>query len=145
MLSRTPYGMAYPFGQLGSAVPAASAPSFLGTPSLLAGGVGSALFSAQIQNTAPYQLLWRKLTLPQPKPAHCCLSLPSPDVGFLQFHMHTYIHAASMRTECLKFLNKMHLRVTWYIDALFLTLIWPVLYVRFSYRKEKFVVQQKLR
>ena len=33
------YGMEYPFGQLGSAVPAASPPSFLCTPSLLAGGV----------------------------------------------------------------------------------------------------------
>ena len=28
------------------------------------------LFSAQIQTIAPYWLLWRKLTLSQPKPAH---------------------------------------------------------------------------
>ena len=33
-------GMEYPFGQLGSAVPAVSPPNFLCTPSLLAGGVG---------------------------------------------------------------------------------------------------------
>ncbi|KAK4832965.1 hypothetical protein QYF61_026791 [Mycteria americana] len=37
MLSMTPYGMGYPFGQLGSAVPAVSHPNFLCTPSLLAG------------------------------------------------------------------------------------------------------------
>ncbi|KAK4831143.1 hypothetical protein QYF61_015446 [Mycteria americana] len=36
MLSMTPYGMEYPFAQLGSAVPAVSPPSFLCTPSLLA-------------------------------------------------------------------------------------------------------------
>ena len=36
----TPYGMEYPFGQLGSAVLAASPPIFLCSPSLLAGGVG---------------------------------------------------------------------------------------------------------
>ena len=39
MLSMMSYGMEYPFGQLGSAVPAASPPNFLGTPSLLAAGV----------------------------------------------------------------------------------------------------------
>ena len=33
------YGVGYPFGQLGSAVPAMSPPSFLCTPSPLAGGV----------------------------------------------------------------------------------------------------------
>ncbi|KAK4824175.1 LOW QUALITY PROTEIN: hypothetical protein QYF61_011472, partial [Mycteria americana] len=38
MLSMTPYGVEQPFGQLGSAVPAVSPPSFLCTPSLLAGG-----------------------------------------------------------------------------------------------------------
>ncbi|KAK4821599.1 LOW QUALITY PROTEIN: hypothetical protein QYF61_025176 [Mycteria americana] len=36
MLSMTSYGMEYPFGQLGSAVPAVSPPSFLCSPSLLA-------------------------------------------------------------------------------------------------------------
>ena len=40
MLSMLSYGMEYPFGQLGSAVPAVSPPNFLCTPSLLAGGVG---------------------------------------------------------------------------------------------------------
>ncbi|KAK4806226.1 hypothetical protein QYF61_013370 [Mycteria americana] len=35
-----PFGLEYPFSQLGSAVPAVSPPSFLCTPSLLAGGVG---------------------------------------------------------------------------------------------------------
>lgn len=41
MLSMTPYGVAYPLGQLGWVVPAVSPPSFplRGTPSLLAGGV----------------------------------------------------------------------------------------------------------
>jgi len=33
-----PYGMDYPFGQLGSAVPDVSPPSLLFTPSLFAGG-----------------------------------------------------------------------------------------------------------
>ena len=37
-LSMTSYGMEYPFGQLDSAVLAASLPSFLCTPCLLAGG-----------------------------------------------------------------------------------------------------------
>ncbi|KAK4829699.1 hypothetical protein QYF61_006074 [Mycteria americana] len=36
-LSMTSYGVEYPFGQLGSAVPAVSPPSFLCTPSLLTG------------------------------------------------------------------------------------------------------------
>ena len=40
MLSMTSYGLEYPCGQLGSAVPAVSPPNFLCTPSLLAGGVG---------------------------------------------------------------------------------------------------------
>jgi len=40
-LSMTFYGMGYPFGQLGSAVPAVPPPSSLCTPSLLAGGVSS--------------------------------------------------------------------------------------------------------
>jgi len=39
MLSIMPYGMEYPFGQLGSAVPAVSPSRFLCTPSLLAGGM----------------------------------------------------------------------------------------------------------
>jgi len=39
MLSMTPYGMEYPFGQLGSAVLAVSPPSFLCTSSLLTGRV----------------------------------------------------------------------------------------------------------
>jgi len=34
------YGMEYPFGQLGSAVPAVSPPDFLCTPSLLVVGWG---------------------------------------------------------------------------------------------------------
>ncbi|GAB0180862.1 hypothetical protein GRJ2_000551500 [Grus japonensis] len=34
MLSMTSYGMEYPFGQLGSAVPAVSPPNFMCTPSL---------------------------------------------------------------------------------------------------------------
>jgi len=38
MLSMALYGMAYPFGQLGSAVPAVSPPNFLCTPSPLIGG-----------------------------------------------------------------------------------------------------------
>jgi len=37
VLSMMSYGMGYPFGQLGLAVPAMSPPSFLCTPSLLAG------------------------------------------------------------------------------------------------------------
>ncbi|KAK4813411.1 hypothetical protein QYF61_004748, partial [Mycteria americana] len=37
-LSMTPYGVGYPFGQLGSAVLAVSPPSFLCPPNLLAGG-----------------------------------------------------------------------------------------------------------
>jgi len=40
LLSMTSYGMEYPFGQLGSAVPAVPPPSSLCTPSLLTGGVG---------------------------------------------------------------------------------------------------------
>ncbi|KAK4820316.1 hypothetical protein QYF61_022933 [Mycteria americana] len=38
MLSMTSYGTEYPFGQLGSAVPAVSPPNLLCTPSLLTGG-----------------------------------------------------------------------------------------------------------
>jgi len=38
-LSRMSYGMGYPLGQLGSALPAVSPPSSSCTPSLLAGGV----------------------------------------------------------------------------------------------------------
>ena len=41
MLSMMSYGTEYPFGQLGSAVPAVSPRSFLCTPNLLAGGVRS--------------------------------------------------------------------------------------------------------
>ena len=37
ILGMTSYGLEYPFGQLGSAVPAVSPPSFLCTPSLLTG------------------------------------------------------------------------------------------------------------
>jgi len=40
VLSMMSYGMEYPFGLLGSAVLAVSPPSFLCTPSLLAGRVG---------------------------------------------------------------------------------------------------------
>jgi len=40
MLSTTSYGMEYPCGQSGSAVPAVPPPTFLCTPSPLAGGVG---------------------------------------------------------------------------------------------------------
>lgn len=39
-------------------------------------GVLSTLFSFQVQNTAPCQILWEKLTLCQPKPGHlpyCCI------------------------------------------------------------------------
>ena len=39
LLSMMSYGMGYPFGQLGSAVPAVSPPNFLCPPSLLVGGV----------------------------------------------------------------------------------------------------------
>jgi len=39
LLSTTPYSMGYPFGLLGSAVLAASPPSFLCTPSPVAGGM----------------------------------------------------------------------------------------------------------
>ena len=39
LLSVTSYDMEYPFGQLGSAVPAVPPPSFLCTPSLLTDGV----------------------------------------------------------------------------------------------------------
>ena len=76
MLSMTLYGMEYPFGQLGTDVPAMSPPNFLFPPSLLPGGelwgaeealtlckhcsavtknicVWSTLLSAQIQYTAP--------------------------------------------------------------------------------------------
>ena len=98
MLSMMSYGLEYPFGQLGSAVPAVSPPSSLCTPSLLAGGVRSrngldsvsallsnnenipelsTLFPAQIQNVAPYWLLCRKLTLSQPKPAQVPLAVAS--------------------------------------------------------------------
>jgi len=41
MLSMMPYGMEYPFGQLGSDVSAVSPPNFLRTLSLLADGVRS--------------------------------------------------------------------------------------------------------
>ena len=37
LFSMTSYGMEYPFGQFGPAVPAVSPPSFLCTPSLLVG------------------------------------------------------------------------------------------------------------
>ena len=40
LLSMTSHGLEYPFGQLGSAVPAVPPPSSLCIPSLLAGGVG---------------------------------------------------------------------------------------------------------
>lgn len=40
LLSLMPYGMEYPFGQLGSAVPAVFPHSFPCTLSLLTGGVG---------------------------------------------------------------------------------------------------------
>ncbi|KAK4831745.1 hypothetical protein QYF61_018943 [Mycteria americana] len=50
MLSMMLYGVGYPCGQLGSAVPVVSPPSFLCTPSLLAGGVGTNLSSK-----APFQ------------------------------------------------------------------------------------------
>ena len=40
LLSIMSHGMEYPFGHLASAVPVVSPPSFLCTPSLLAGGVG---------------------------------------------------------------------------------------------------------
>lgn len=39
MLTETPYGMGYAFGQLEPAVPAVSLSSFLGTSSLLTAGV----------------------------------------------------------------------------------------------------------
>lgn len=40
LLSMMPYGMEYPFGPLGSAVPAVFPPSFPCSPSLLTGGWG---------------------------------------------------------------------------------------------------------
>ncbi|KAK4816685.1 hypothetical protein QYF61_019921 [Mycteria americana] len=49
MLSLTPYGMEYPFGQLGSAVPAVSPPNSLCTPSLLA-VLGPILFNIFIND-----------------------------------------------------------------------------------------------
>jgi len=82
MLSMMPYGMAYPFGQLGSAALAVSPPSFLytGQPSRRSWEVlddlattknismFSTLFSSQIQSTALQQLLGGKLTPSQLKP-----------------------------------------------------------------------------
>ena len=94
LLSIVLYGTEYPFGQLGSAVPAVPPPSSLSSPSLLTGGVGweaeKALtlckHGSAVTKTSPcYQycsqhksnaqllwsyLLWRKLTPPQPKPAY---------------------------------------------------------------------------
>ena len=89
LLSMMLYGTEYHSGQFGSAVPAVSPPSFLPIPSLLTAGwqegrVGRwesldavqalpsnnqnisvlwTFFQPQIQNTAPYGLLRRKLTL----------------------------------------------------------------------------------
>ena len=80
LLSMTSYGMGYPFGQLGSAVPAVSPPNLLPTPSLLTGraeqqkekasmlrrhcsataktrGCCQHCSGQQIQNTGPYGLL----------------------------------------------------------------------------------------
>lgn len=89
-----PCGMEYPFGNLGSPAKVVSPPIFLCTPSLLADQtvwktedtlcawallrnnqtihVLSTLCSSQIQNIAPQELLWRKLTLFKPKAGHCC-------------------------------------------------------------------------
>ncbi|KAK4830244.1 hypothetical protein QYF61_009311 [Mycteria americana] len=49
LLSMMSYGVGYPFGQLGSAVPAVAPPSFLCTPSLLAGGVVDEVRKAKAQ------------------------------------------------------------------------------------------------
>ena len=92
MLSMTSYGMEYPLGQLWSAVAAVSPPNSLCSPSLFTGGAVweavkaltlckhcsaitttslcvNPVFSTNPKHS-PYQLLWRKLTLPQPQPAH---------------------------------------------------------------------------
>ncbi|KAK4819036.1 hypothetical protein QYF61_024401 [Mycteria americana] len=53
MLSMTPYGVGYPFGQLGSAVPAVSPPNFSCTPSLFAGFVFN-LWSTVPGNSSVY-------------------------------------------------------------------------------------------
>lgn len=89
-----PHGAGHPSGHLRPAVPAVShTPSVTCTCSpldsvsvweaekpLMLGKCSSAMTKTplnykhcfqQIQNTAPYQALWRNVTLPQPKPAHC--------------------------------------------------------------------------
>ena len=90
-LSTTLYDVGYPFGQLGSAVPALSRPSFLCTLSLLARGVAwetqkslmlhkhcsarlkhpcvisTVLVINPKHSTVASQLLWRKCILSQPK------------------------------------------------------------------------------
>lgn len=43
------------------------------------------LFSAQVQNTAPHHLLWKKLTLPQPNPAHSVIQSQILSLGDTQF------------------------------------------------------------
>jgi len=82
-----PYGMEYPFGQLGSAVPAVSPPNFLCTPSLLIGGVvreaekaltaeqqlkqgilNIFLILNQKHSTIPHTR--KKITVSQPNPGH---------------------------------------------------------------------------
>lgn len=82
-----PQNLEYPFDHLGSTFPAASPPSSLCTPSLLAGGLGGVrdrkdfacpqallssnenitVFSAQIQNIIPYELMQEKQTAIQIK------------------------------------------------------------------------------
>ncbi|KAK4830790.1 hypothetical protein QYF61_013623 [Mycteria americana] len=57
MLSMTPYSVGYPFGQLGSAVPAVSPPNSLCTPSLLAGGVGIECLDKS--DSCSRRVLWR--------------------------------------------------------------------------------------
>lgn len=72
------------------------------------------------------------------------LSLPSPgNTGLLQFHRHTYIHVALMSTECYSCQTKD--TYSNLVHRCFISDINTVCIVRFSYMKEKFVVQQKLR
>lgn len=103
LLSMMSYGIEYPFIQFGSAVLAMLLPSLLSIPSLPTGGRGRVgkkkpwscasaaqqlaklwcvvnAFSAQIQSTAPYGLLWSKLTPSQPEfvgytSGKCCSEL----------------------------------------------------------------------
>lgn len=119
LLTLNMMGLEYSLGQLGSVVPAVSSSSFVCTPSLLAGGVGPSrkgldcvqpvlstkentpelptYFPAQMQNTAPYKVLWRKLSVCQLKPTQSekfyiwskfRLSNPDSDKEFWHISLH---------------------------------------------------------